>query len=346
MAKETKSKALSTKKQDASFAMTFGESELNLIKETITPGATQTEFNLFVYDAQSRGLNPLRKEIYWVQRENSFKKPDGSWGKKKVSSHQVGIDGFRKVAQSTGEYEGQAEIRYGEDIELFGIHVPEYAEVGVRRKGFTEPLFARAYFVEHAQAYEDKYKKGVKKLGSMWAKMPRLMIAKCAEALALRKSFPDSLSGLYTTDEMSSADNDVEVKEVTPKTAATPKLKEVDPKTGEIKQEDFDLETPITDSKPQCATRTQEKQYAELMDKLGLLMSWTPTATQQMMVKGLESLKAKAFEDLSEVMAGKLIAKIEQKIKEKEVDAETKVKEEVSPEDVAAVFDSTVEDVK
>lgn len=325
---KAKSKALTTKKDDANFAMVFGEPELKLIKETITPGATQSEFNLFVYDAQSRGLNPLRKEMYWIQRMVY----DPKAGKKvNRASHQVGIDGFRKIAQSTNEYEGQTKVIYGEDFDFGGKKVPVYAEVGVYRKNFKEPLYARAYFEEYAQSYNGK-------LGSMWEKMPRLMIAKCAESLALRKAFPDCLSGLYTSDEMGQANNKVEDVSTSRKQEdeKKPKFKEVDAETGEIKEE-----------KPQCATRSQEKKFDEVMDRFGLLMSWTPKKTGEMKAAALEGLGgADKFEDLSEAKANSLIKRIEERVEEKEGAPPAKVEEgSVTAEDVAQVFGSTVQDV-
>ena len=62
------------------------------------------------------------------------------------------------------------------------------------RKGFNEPLWAVAKF--------DSYNATT----PIWRKMPDTMIAKCAEALALRKAFPNDLSGIYTTEEMEQAE--------------------------------------------------------------------------------------------------------------------------------------------
>jgi hypothetical protein len=94
---------------------------------------------------------------------------------------------------------------------------PVAAKVGALRADFKEPCWGVARFNSYAQ----KTKEG--NLYRNWATMSDVMIAKCAEALALRKAFPQELSGLYTPDEMAQA---VTEEAPTPRTA--PKIAPLD----------------------------------------------------------------------------------------------------------------------
>jgi hypothetical protein len=76
---------------------------------------------------------------------------------------------------------------------------PHACRIGVYRKGFREACFAIAIWREYCQSKKDGTP------NAMWGKMPALMLSKCAEALALRKSFAAELSGLYAPEEMAQA---------------------------------------------------------------------------------------------------------------------------------------------
>jgi len=177
----------------------MNEKEIKMIKD-LYPRVPENDFNRFIYVAEQTGLNPLRNQIYLVERNSKDK--NGNW--KKNYTIQTSIDGLRIVAERTGKYAPEREpLLLKEEKELMGAtaYVKKMTD-----DGNWHTVAATAYFDEYVQL--DKSNNPTR----FWKKMPRLMIAKCAEALALRKSFPDALSGIYTDDEMGQSTNEDVIK--------------------------------------------------------------------------------------------------------------------------------------
>lgn len=183
---------------------TFGRDQVELIKRTIAKGASDDELKLFMAQCERTGLDPFDRQIYFIKRKQ--------WNARTSSYEEIGqtqtsIDGFRVVAERTGEMDGQ-EVAWCDEAGVWTDiwlkkEPPFAARVLVYRKGCAKPFPGIARYDEYVQTNRDG------KPNTMWAKMAANQLAKCAEALGLRKAFPKQLSGLYTRDEMAQADNHV-----------------------------------------------------------------------------------------------------------------------------------------
>lgn len=160
-----------------------------VVRNVLAPDLNDQELQLFALVAQRSGLDPFAKQIYAIKRKGRV-------------TFQTGIDGLRSTAERTTEYEGSSEPIYepadwearpaGKDRH------PDRATVVVYR-------FRNGRRIEQsATARWDSYYPGPDQ-GFQWQKMPDVMLAKCAEAAALRKAFPFVLADLYVAEEMDQA---------------------------------------------------------------------------------------------------------------------------------------------
>jgi phage recombination protein Bet len=195
----------------------WSDEEKKLIKSQIAPGATDSELRLFQAQCRRTGLDPFSRQIYAIMRESWDPATRQSVQKMTI---QTSIDGFRVIAQRSGKYAGQeGPFWCGADGEWKDVwlsdDLPAAAKVLVFHRDFDRPIVGIALFKEYASKKRDGT------LIGLWkpSEKPSVMLAKCAEALAFRKAFPNDLSGLYTAEEMSQAD--VKVVDVEP-TAALP----------------------------------------------------------------------------------------------------------------------------
>lgn len=170
--------------------------QVQVIQQQICVGATAEEMWVFLARCVVLELDPFSRQLYFIKRS-------GGQGKPPTVSHQIGIDGFRTLAERTGELVGisEPEFEYWDDepIEFDGKRMPNLARVTVlRQQGSSE------------RGYQDRSYVGVARwsefypgdqLGFMWRKSGHNMLGKCAEAQAHRRAFPQKFAGLTASEE-------------------------------------------------------------------------------------------------------------------------------------------------
>ena len=158
----------------------FTNEQIELIKKQIANGCNNDELQLFLYQCKRTGLDPLTRQIYAIKRAGRM-------------TIQTSIDGFRVIAERSGTYAGQDEPTwtYKPDGSIEKCCVRVYRFRGdIRYPAGVGVAFFSEYYPNPVNLQKT---------------LAHTMIAKVAEALALRKAFPQDLSGLYTADEMQQA---------------------------------------------------------------------------------------------------------------------------------------------
>lgn len=207
-AAEAGAKSLATIEPDQ---QQFTEQQVAILRQLGIEEATQGDLDLFFHYCRTTGLDPFRRQIYMIGRNTKI----SEWvdderaqnGRRKVErwvtkyTIQTGIDGYRRNGREAAKRHGdslafEGPFWCGEDGEWREVWPaktpPTAAKFTVYRNG--EPFSAVVHYDEFVQTgYQGEP-------NSMWAKMPRNQTAKCAEAMAFRRAYPDDFSGLVYED--------------------------------------------------------------------------------------------------------------------------------------------------
>lgn len=155
------------------------ETLLKTLRETVAKGVSDSEFRLFIEVCKSTSLSPFKREIWCIKTSSNA-----------PVQIMTGINGFYAIANMHPMFDGIETFTEGE-VKLGGGRVaPAVATAIVHRKDRKVPMRCDALWTEYGKAH------------GTWKQMPRVMLIKCAESLALRKSFPQELNNVSTIEEM------------------------------------------------------------------------------------------------------------------------------------------------
>ena len=160
----------------------FSPEQNELIKKQLCKNITDDELHFFAAVCKKTGLDPFMKQIYAVKRGDAM-------------TIQTSIDGYRLIAERTGRYcPGRESTHVYKNDKLFSA--TSYVKKQTK-DGTWHEVSVTCILEEYKPNYKSQF----------WDTKATVMLDKCAESLALRKCFPNELSGLYTSEEMDQAEN-------------------------------------------------------------------------------------------------------------------------------------------
>lgn len=144
---------------------------IETLKRTVAQGATDEEFAMFAELCKSSGLNPFKREVWFVK----------AGGRAQI---MTGINGYLAIANKHPQFDGMEVTIEWEGEKL------RSATCKVYRKDRKFPSTAQALISEWA------------KPTPIWKEKPSVMLAKVAKSIAIREAFSLELAGTYTEEEM------------------------------------------------------------------------------------------------------------------------------------------------
>lgn len=191
------------------------------LKNSLYPGASDGAIDLVLAYCRAGGYDPMTKPVHIVPMKVKVGTDDRGYPIKETRDVIMpGIGLYRTNAARTGAYAGCSEPEFGPNRTMnfkreiwtdgpnnkrvkklvdAAFEYPEWCRVTVLRvvDGQVREFTAREYWIEN---YATKGDDGAP--NDMWEKRPFGQLAKCTEAQALRKSFPEAVGSQPTADEM------------------------------------------------------------------------------------------------------------------------------------------------
>ena len=177
------------------YLIDFTDEEKKIIRsQFFPPSATSQDMQYCMSVAKELGLNPILKEIHFVERKAKI---NGQWVTK--IEPMPGRNAWYKLAHNSGKFAGIESEAHIEDVPVFENGVwtvkPDLvATATVYRKDTDHPFKVKVAFHEYAQKTKDG------DLTQFWKTKPETMLIKVAEVQALKKAF--MVSGVYDESEI------------------------------------------------------------------------------------------------------------------------------------------------